>query len=139
MNKVFEFPFTVSGVDLDVFGHVNNAIYLEYFEKARWDFIEKGGYGLDLIQKEKKGPVILELNLKFKKEIINRDKIMILSKYKEMKNSLVMVLYQEMRKDDGSLAASLELSVGLMDLVLRKLIKPTNHWFEAIGTSLDQH
>lgn len=137
MNKIFEYPIVISGSDLDVFGHVNNAVYLEYFEKARWDFIEKGGYGLELIQKMQKGPVILEMNLRFKKELRNRDSIVILSKYKEMKNSLVMILYQEMRKDNGDLAASLELSVGLMDLVKRKLIKPTCEWFEAIGAAQD--
>lgn len=38
MNKEnpFELPLTVRGYELDAFHHVNNAVYVQYFEHARW-------------------------------------------------------------------------------------------------------
>lgn len=43
MSFPYTVPITVSFSDLDALGHVNNAIYLTYFEHARI------GYGLQLI------------------------------------------------------------------------------------------
>ena len=38
MAKQTEFPFQVQGYELDSFQHVNNAVYLNYMEAARWKF-----------------------------------------------------------------------------------------------------
>jgi acyl-CoA thioester hydrolase len=54
---------------LDTFGHMNNAAYLVLFEEARWDFITNNGYGLNEVIQLKKGPVILDVAMRFKKEI----------------------------------------------------------------------
>jgi YbgC/YbaW family acyl-CoA thioester hydrolase len=118
---------------LDTFGHVNNATYLSLYEQARWQFITERGFGLKEIQKRAVGPVILELNLKFKKEITNREVIEIKSFPEEPKRELIMQMKQNMLKEDGSIASTLELTVGLMDLKARKLIAPTPEWLHAIG------
>ncbi|MBK22795.1 MAG: thioesterase [Halobacteriovorax sp.] len=129
----FQYPMLIIEKHLDTFGHVNNATYLELYEEARWDFIEKNGWGLKKIQSTGVGPVILELNLKFKRELKNREKITITSVFKEMKNSKVMVLYQQMLKEDGTLASELELDIGVFDLKERSLIKPEQDWLRAVG------
>jgi len=36
----------VRGYHLDIYGHVNNARYLEFFEEARWEFFER----LDMVR-----------------------------------------------------------------------------------------
>ena len=33
----------VRGYELDSYGHVNNAVYLQYFEQARWEFMKDQG------------------------------------------------------------------------------------------------
>jgi len=35
----YENRFTVRGYEIDSFGHVNNAVYLNYFEQARWEIL----------------------------------------------------------------------------------------------------
>lgn len=35
-----EFRLTVRGYELDSFGHVNNAVYLNYMEQARWEMLK---------------------------------------------------------------------------------------------------
>jgi len=131
--KVFNYEFEVLGTHLDVFGHVNNAVYLQLYEMARWDFIEKNGFGLERIKELKNGPVILDMTISFRAELKNRDIIRIESWSCGMKNKYVMKLFQRMVKSDGTEASTLDLSVGLFDLETRKLILPTEEWFKAIG------
>jgi acyl-CoA thioester hydrolase len=133
MNKIFQYPVTIIERHLDFYGHVNNAVYLELYEEARWDFITKGGYGHDRIQKDKCGPVLIELNLTFKRELKNREKIMIESTSLEMKNKFVMQLEQKMIKDDGKIASVLLVNVGLFNMSERKLMLPNPDWLCAIG------
>ena len=38
---MFKYFHTVAGYELDSFGHVNNAVYLNYLEQARWDILKK--------------------------------------------------------------------------------------------------
>ena len=135
MNKIFEYKFQVLEKHLDTFGHVNNATYLELYEEARWDFITKNGYGLDKVQQNKVGPVILDIHLSFKKELKNRENVLVKSQTLDYINSLVMSLKQEMYKEGGELANTLVMHVGLFDLENRKLIKPTPKWLSAIGVA----
>lgn len=117
---------------LDSFGHVNNAAYLTLFEEARWDFITRNGYGLQRVQELQQGPIVLELNIKFKNEITLREKIRITL---ELVNSRGKISHfrQEMIKQDGTVATELELTFGLFDLKTRRLIDPTPEWKKAAG------
>jgi acyl-CoA thioester hydrolase len=133
-NPTYEYQLTILEQHLDTFGHVNNAKYLELYEEARWDFITKNGLGLKEIMETKVGPVILDLNVTFKAELTNREKITIISQArKEMRNKFVLVLDQKMVKADGKIASTITLSIGLMDLKLRKLASPTKELMQALG------
>src|SRR5690348_1088380 len=76
---VFFYELVIVERHLDTFGHVNNATYLDLFEEARWDLITKNGYGLDEIQRRQAGPTMLEINLRFLREIRNRERITVKS------------------------------------------------------------
>lgn len=117
---------------LDSFGHVNNAVYLELLEEARWEFITKGGFGLTEIKTQKKGPVVLEVNIKYRKELLNREFITIESRPLGQPGK-IMKIEQRILKEDGALASVAEFTVGFMDLEKRKLIEPPKNWLEAIG------
>ena len=74
---VFETQIEIQETDLDVFGHVNNAAYLRLFENARWKFITDWGVGLKEIFATQIGPVILEVQVQFMKELKARERITI--------------------------------------------------------------
>lgn len=131
-NLVFTYPVQIKECYLDSFGHVNNAVYLELYEEARWDFITKNGYGLDVIKKLQKGPVILEVNVKYKKELVNRETIIIESKTAVIRGR-IMTLSQVMKKADGAVASEATFVIGFFDLQKRTLIAPGPAWLEAIG------
>jgi len=50
----------VRGYHLDVYGHVNNARYLEFLEEARWDLFEKN---FDLTAWQSKGLAFFVVNI----------------------------------------------------------------------------
>lgn len=132
-NTVFEYEVLIREFHLDSFGHVNNAAYVMLYEEARWDFITKNGFGLDYIQKHQVGPVILDLSVRFKREIKNRERIKITSKTIEIIGPKIMVLEQNMIKEDGKIASEAKFTVGFFDMKARKLIDANPDWLKACG------
>jgi len=130
--NVFKDEILIKEKHLDTMGHMNNATYLAIFEEARWDIVTKGGYGIDYIHKIKQGPVILDVNLKFLKEIHLREKIMLTMQILDYAKK-VGQLKQQMIKEDGTVAAEAVFSFGLFDLKDRKLIEPTPAWKKDLG------
>lgn len=121
---------------LDTFGHMNNAMYLQLFEQARWDLITQNGYDLHKIHTAKQGPVILDVYVKFVRELKLREEISITTELIEYKGKIGK-LKQQMLKGDGSLAAEAIFTFGLFDLQSRKLIDATPEWKKAIGITHD--
>ncbi|PKL74360.1 MAG: acyl-CoA thioesterase [Candidatus Melainabacteria bacterium HGW-Melainabacteria-1] len=129
--------FTVSETWLDSFGHVNNARYLEIFEQARWNWLVAGGIDSGLIRSTGIGPVILELTLRFRKELLPRQQFRIHS-WCESYRKKILIIQQELRLLDAQgasdeLAAEIRLTAGLMDLAERKLIDPPPEWQAGMG------
>jgi len=133
MSVIFRYPLTILEKHLDSFGHVNNATYLNLYEEARWEFITERGFGLNRVLADQIGPVLLDLNLVFKKELTNREKVVITSQYTGLKNKLVMSMSQIIYNADEKIVSNMDFTMGLMDLRERKLIKPTADWLKAIG------
>jgi thioesterase III len=129
-----EFPVLISERHLDVFGHVNNAAYLEIFEEARWDWITSNGFGLREIRDRGLGPVLLEARLRFQREVTNREQVLIRSRTVDYRGKIGR-LEQIMSRADGRVACSAEFVIGLFDLKARKLIQPTAEWLRAVGLS----
>lgn len=130
-NRIFKYEMTIKEFHLDTFGHVNNATYLQIYEEARWEFITQNGYGLDKIKETGLGPVILEINLRFIKELHLRKKITIHSQTGEY-NSRIGTIKQWITDNEGKIYSDTEMKIGLFDTHERKLVKPTKEWLEAI-------
>lgn len=128
--KLFE--TMIQETHLDVFGHMNNARYLELFEQARWDIITNNGFGLGKIKETGQGPVILEAHLRFLKELHARTVVRISVECTEY-NGKIGKLKQEMLNEKNELCAELIVVFGLFDLKARKLIPATDEWKKAIG------
>jgi YbgC/YbaW family acyl-CoA thioester hydrolase len=136
LNVIFEYEVMIKESHLDSFGHVNNAVYVQLYEEARWDFITKNGFGLDVIQRDQIGPVLLDLQVKFKKEIKNREIIKIQSQTREIISSKMMVLEQKMINSAGRIASDAVFTVGFFDMKTRKLIDASPDWLAAVGVKL---
>lgn len=132
---IHRYSFTVLELHLDTFGHVNNATYLTLFEQARWELITENGYGLKEIHKVKQGPVILEVTIKYLKELHLRDQITITTEMVDYEGK-VGHLKQCMLKANGEVACEAVFTFALFDTVARKLMLPTEAWKKAIGMKI---
>jgi len=112
---------------LDVYGHVNNASYLTLFEEARWDMVSERGCGYEFVQKTRKGPVILEVNLRFAKELKLREWVVIETQLKKY-DGKIGEIEQKILKEGGALATQGVFKFGLFDLEKRRLIEPDKKW-----------
>lgn len=125
--KKYEYKLQIKEFHLDSYGHVNNATYVQLYEEARWDFLTLNNYGFDNIHKTKQGPVVLEINVKYRKELSNRENIIITS-YDFFVKGKIMKMKHQMIKENGDIASEAELTFGFMDLKKRKLIIPPDAW-----------
>jgi acyl-CoA thioester hydrolase len=132
MRKLNDYLFTVQETDLDLYGHVNNATYLKFLEQARWSIVRNKGFSADEILKNQIGPVVLEVNLKFLKEISCGQKMIVKSELIEQKEIIGKIRHQIISNQD-SLHCEALITFGLFDLKLRKLIPPTDKWKICLG------
>jgi YbgC/YbaW family acyl-CoA thioester hydrolase len=65
--KLYSTPIEVRGYELDSFGHVNHSVYLNYLEFARWQMLKKEGINLEVIEREKRWPVIAGIEIRYLK------------------------------------------------------------------------
>lgn len=75
------YTVTVREYELDSFGHVNNSVYLNYTEAAKWDFFRKTGM-IDEIRKNDLFPVIMENNIRYLHELKSGDIVNITTDWK---------------------------------------------------------
>jgi thioesterase-3 len=132
--KVFESEVLIRESLIDTFGHMNNSKYLELFEQARWDIISGRGFSVGEIQKNGFGPVVLEVNLRFSKEVKLREKIKIVSEVDSLVSTgKTMTMVQSMLNEKGDVCCTGRFLFGFFDLKARKLVSPTAEWSRAIG------
>ena len=132
MDKKYEYKLQIKETHLDSYRHVNNATYVQLYEEARWDFLTLSDNGFDVIHETQKGPVVLEINVKYRKELNNREWITITS-YDFSIRGNIMKLKHQMIKENGDVASEAELTFGFMDLAERKLIVPPESWLKQFG------
>jgi YbgC/YbaW family acyl-CoA thioester hydrolase len=129
---LYEKEILIRESHLDTFGHVNNAAYLTIFEEARWDIIASHGFGMNEIREYQVGPTILEVNVRFRREIRLRELITIRTEFEPMTGK-IGVAKQWMINKKNEVCCEAEFKVGLFDLRTRRLIDPTPEWRRAIG------
>lgn len=132
LGEAHEYRLLILEKHIDTLGHVNNAAYLEILEEARWDLITRNGYGLDEVQRLGIGPVVLDVHLRFVRELRNRQGVTIRT-WVESYSGKVGRLGQQVLDDAGELCCDAKLTIGLFDLTARKLVRPTAEWAKALG------
>jgi acyl-CoA thioester hydrolase len=88
MARKHETPITARGYELDSYNHVNNAVYLNYFEHARWEYFRASGL-TEIMQATVNLPVVTEINIRYQREIRLFDDLVVESVCEEVKPYLV--------------------------------------------------
>ncbi|SFD15969.1 acyl-CoA thioesterase [Ruminococcus albus] len=74
------YKLTVRGYELDSFGHVNNAVYLQYAEAALWNFFKINGL-LEYTLDRNIFPVLMECSQRYMHELKLLDEVRIESEF----------------------------------------------------------
>lgn len=127
----YHYPILIKKAYLDIFGHVNNAKYLTLFEEARWDFITKNGFGIKKMKEEGTGPTILEINIRYLKELCLGDKVIIETQLLSYEGKIGKIKQRMLRGEEVCCVA--HFTIGLLNLKKRKLIIPSAEWLQAFG------
>jgi acyl-CoA thioester hydrolase len=85
--------------DLDVLGHVNNAVYATYFETGRLEYLVAVGA-------ENLGLILAELTISYKSPAYIRERLVIGTRVSEIKNSSFIVEGRIEEKETGRLVAT---------------------------------
>lgn len=130
-NLSFFYPVLIKEQHLDAFGHMNNAAYLTLFEEARWDIVTKNNFGMEKILQQGLGPTILEIKLRFLKELRLRQEIVIHTQLISYQKKIGRLLQKMLRGEEECCIA--EFTIGLFSLKERKMVSPTPEWLQAVG------
>jgi len=109
---IYYFELEARGNELDSYGHVNNAVYLNYNEQARWDLFRQLDL-LDQIITSGKKIVIVENHIKYIRQVKLFDKIVIET---QMEKSVHFLLFKHNllnKKTGKSVAKAMVKSVFL--------------------------
>ncbi|MEW2282993.1 acyl-CoA thioesterase [Streptomyces sp. NPDC047841] len=121
MAEPFSVRVTVRGYETDVQGHLNQAVYLNYAEHARWSLLQAAGISQARLAGRGMGPVALETTIRYRRELLAGDEVDVTCAF-EWGEGKTFRIRQEIVKTDGTLAAEVVAVGGLMDLTARKLL-----------------
>lgn len=88
LKGLFQITLPVRGYEIDVYGHVNNAVYLQWLEQARWDWSRTHKMG---IEHEDVLSVVRHLELDFRHEVLFGDVVEITLWPRQPKNTSMIV------------------------------------------------
>ncbi|HZO64961.1 MAG: acyl-CoA thioesterase [Kribbellaceae bacterium] len=121
MGEPFAVPVTVRGYELDTQGHLNQAVYIQYAEYARWEFLRAAGISQEELLGTGVGPVALETTIRYQRELRGGDEVTVSCAF-EWTGGKTFRIVQEILMLDGTPAAQITALCGLLDLRERRLV-----------------
>ncbi|MEV4811654.1 acyl-CoA thioesterase [Micromonospora avicenniae] len=133
MQDPFRVRVTVRGYELDTQGHLNQAVYLQYGEHARWECLRAAGISQDRLLTTGVGPVALEVTLRYLSELRGGDEVDVSCAFRWGEGKTFRI-DQEYTRPDGSRVATLTGVGGLLDLSARRLVPDPRERFRELAT-----
>ncbi|MEV5170032.1 acyl-CoA thioesterase [Streptomyces flaveolus] len=133
MAEPFSVRVTVRGYETDVQGHLNQAVYLNYAEHARWSLLQAAGISQARLAGQGVGPVALETTIRYRRELLAGDEVDVTCEF-EWGEGKTFRIRQEIVKTDGTLAAEVVAVGGLLNLTERKLLAAPREVFKELAT-----
>lgn len=132
MAEPFSVRVEVRGYETDVQGHLNQSVYLQYAEHARWVILRRAGIEQSDLRERGVGPVALETTIRYKRELVAGDEVDVTCVFAWGEGKSFRI-EQTIRKADGTVSAELTSVGGLLDLKLRKLVTDPREGFRSLA------
>lgn len=85
--KIYRTTLEVRGYELDAYAHVNNSVYLNYLEVARWKMLSDEGITLQLFKEWKAWPVIASIEIHYRRAAFEGDELHIETRLLEQRTT----------------------------------------------------
>ena len=116
MSSLFPVTVTVPVIwgDMDAFGHVNNTVYLRYFENARLAYLEQVGY-LEYMDETGLGIILAETRCRYRLPLTYPDTVVTGTRLKSLADDRFVMEYAVFSEQHQKLAASGEGNIVSFD------------------------
>lgn len=138
---MFKQTVQIRWADIDANRHLRHSVYYDYGASMRMNALTAAGLSMKKLGELMMGPILFREEGVFKKEILFEDMITIdVEIVRARKDYSRWSLRHHFRKEDGALAAIVNIDGAWMDLAKRKLTVPGEfiaHIFEQFPKSSD--
>ena len=111
--------------EIDALGHVNNARFLEYFERGRMDWYNRCDPGLNKPASRHLGTVVVNIDINYRQECFAGDRLSVLTRA-DSRGGKSYVLHQEILAGDGRCVSDARVTSVVMDMSTRKVVALPN-------------
>jgi acyl-CoA thioester hydrolase len=102
---VAETRVRVRSYELDALGHVNHAVYLNYFEAARFDALEAGGFSPAEMSGRGWGVHVVRVEVDYRRECRLGETLVVRTWVEEFRRSSMAIRHELREEASGALAA----------------------------------
>ncbi|MFJ3669090.1 acyl-CoA thioesterase [Streptomyces sp. NPDC090106] len=128
----FSVPVTVRGYETDIMGHLNQSVYINYAEHARWCLLTEAGMTQAMLLGKGVGPAVLEQTIRYRRELVAGDEVEVTCAF-EWGGGKTFRIEQAIRKADGTVAAEVSVVIGLLNLKERRLESRPDEVFKELA------
>lgn len=119
----------IRGYHLDMFGHVNNARYLEFLEEGRWGFIDESS---QLAERLKTATFfVVNININYRSAATLGDLIEVHSRLSKIGNTSGVLRQEIVDPTNGKLIVDADVTFVITDAATKKPI-PLSELFEGV-------
>jgi YbgC/YbaW family acyl-CoA thioester hydrolase len=119
MTLIGKIELHVEDSEIDELGHVNNARFLEYFERGRMDWYNRCDPTLNNVAGKHLGTVVVNIDVNYRQECFSGARLVIETR-PQTRGRKSYVLHQEIFNDDGVRVSDARVTSVIMDMSTRK-------------------
>ena len=112
---------SVRGYHLDVYGHVNNARYLEFLEEARWRFFAEKGV-IKQLTGDLLGMVVVNININYRRAALIHEELEITTELTRVGNKSLIIRQVISLAETGEVIADTDGTYVLFDNKLARSV-----------------
>jgi acyl-CoA thioester hydrolase len=132
----FRVHIAVRGYELDMLGHLNQAVYHSYAEHSRTELMRSVGLSMGGMLATGAAPVLLTGAMRYLRELRADDEVDV-STVLRFGTGKTFQLDSVITKTDGTVSAEFTGTFGLLDLTSRRLLADPRGWLAAASSDPD--